>query len=135
MSTIRSSSQGILSDDRAEQREEIIALLTKAYWMELETVINYVANSVNPDGVRAQEIIESLREDVQEELGHAQQFANRIKELYGVVPSSIDFTPEQTYLAPPEHQTDIVHVIKGVIEAETGAIEHYNAIIDATEES
>ena len=70
------------------------------------------------------------REDVQEELGHAQQFATRIKELYGVVPGSVDFTPEQTYLAPPEHQTDIVHVIKGVIEAETGAIEHYNRIIE-----
>ena len=133
MSTIRSSSQGILSDDKAGQREEIIALLTKAYWMELETVINYVTNSVNPDGVRAQEIIESLKGDVQEELGHAQQFANRIKELYGVVPSSVDFTPEQTYLAPPEHQTDIVHVIKGVIEAEIGAIEHYNRIIEVTE--
>ena len=134
MATIRNSSQGILSDDRAEAREQIIALLTKAYWMEMETVINYVTNSVNPDGVRAQEIIESLREDVQEELGHAQQFATRIKELYGTVPSSVDFTPEQTYLAPPERQTDIVHVIKGVIEAETGAIEHYNAIIEATEE-
>ena len=132
--TTRSSSQGILSDDRAEAREQIIQMLTKAYWMEMETVINYVTNSVNPDGVRAQEIIESLREDIQEELGHAQQFATRIKELYGVVPSSVDFTPEQTYLAPPEHQTDIVHVIKGVIEAETGAIEHYNAIIEATEE-
>ena len=133
MSTTRSSSQGILSDDRSEQREAIVALLTKAYWMELETVINYVTNSVNPDGVRAQEIIESLKADIQEELGHAQQFANRIKELYGVVPSSVDFTPEQTYLAPPEHQTDIVHVIKGVIEAETGAIEHYNRIIEFTE--
>jgi bacterioferritin len=135
MAITRNSSQGILSDDRAETREQIVAMLTKAYWMEMETVINYVTNSVNPDGVRAQEIIESLREDIQEELGHAQQFANRIKELYGVVPSSIDFTPEQTYLAPPERQTDIVHVIKGVIEAETGAIEHYNAIIEATEET
>ncbi len=133
MSTTRSSSQGILSDDRSEQREAIVALLTKAYWMELETVINYVTNSVNPDGVRAQEIIESLKADIQEELGHAQQFANRIKELYGVVPSSVEFTPEQTYLAPPEPQTDIVHVIKGVIEAETGAIEHYNRIIEFTE--
>jgi bacterioferritin len=27
-----------------------------------------------------------------------------------------------------------VHVIKGVIEAETGAIEHYNALIKATED-
>jgi bacterioferritin len=133
MAQTRNSSQGILSDEKAETREEIIGLLTKAYWMELETVINYVANSVNPDGVRAQEIIESLSEDVQEELGHAQQFASRIKELYGVVPSSVDFTPEQTYLAPPEEQTDIVHVIKGVIEAETGAIEHYNRIIEVTD--
>jgi bacterioferritin len=94
-------------------------------------VMSYIANSVNPDGVRAQEIIESLREDVQEELGHANQFANRIKELYGVVPGSLEFKPEQTYLQPAEHQTDIVHIIRGVIEAETGAIEHYNRIIES----
>ena len=108
-------------------------MLTKAYWMELETVMSYIANSTNPDGVRAQEIIESLQQDVQEELGHAQQFATRIKELYGVVPGSMDFKAEQSYLQPPDQQTDIVHVIKGVIEAESGAIEHYNAIIEFTE--
>jgi bacterioferritin len=116
-----------------DDREQIIEMLTKAYWMELETVISYITNSTNPDGVRAQEIIESLQEDVQEELGHAQQFAARIKELYGVVPGSMDFKAEQSYLQPPDHQTDIVHVIKGVIEAESGAIEHYNAIIEFTE--
>src|SRR6195952_6155592 len=124
---------GILSDDMASEREELIGMLTKAYWMELETVMSYITNSTNPDGVRAQEIIESLQKDVQEELGHAQQFATRIKELYGVVPGSMSFTPEQTYLQPPEHQTDVVHVIKGVIAAETGAIEHYNAVIEFTE--
>jgi bacterioferritin len=134
MSSIRSSSQGILSDDNAEKREEIIGLLTKAYWMELETVMSYLANSINPDGVRAQEIIESLKTDVQEELSHAQQFGERIKELYGVVPGSLEFTAEQSYLQPPEHQTDIVHVIKGVIEAETGAIEHYNHIVEVTDQ-
>jgi bacterioferritin len=116
-----------------EERERIIEMLTKAYWMELETVISYITNSTNPDGVRAQEIIESLKKDVQEELGHAQEFATRIKELYGVVPGSMDFNAEQSYLQPPDHQTDIVHVIKGVIEAESGAIEHYNAIIEFTE--
>jgi bacterioferritin len=125
--------QGILSDENREKREEIIALLSKAYWMELETVMSYIANSVNPDGLRAQEIVESLQEDIQEELAHAQQFAARIKELYGVVPGSLGFAAEQTYLQPPERQTDIVHVIKGVIEAETGAIEHYNRIIEATD--
>ena len=130
---VRSSSQGILSDESTEQREQIVALLTKAYWMELETVMSYLANSINPDGVRAQEIVESLRKDVHEELGHAQRFGERIKELYGVVPGSLDFAAEQSYLQPPTHQTDVVHVIKGVIEAETGAIEHYNRIIEATD--
>jgi bacterioferritin len=130
---VRSASQGILSDDNAAKREELIELLKKAYWMEIETVMSYIANSINPDGVRAQEIIESLQGDITEELGHAQKFANRIKELYGVVPGSLDFTAEQSYLQPPEHQTDIVHVIKGVIEAETGAIEHYNHIIEFTD--
>ena len=131
--TTRTSSQGILADENSEKREEIIELLTKAYWMELETVMSYIANSVNPDGLRAQEIVESLQEDIQEELGHAQQFAARIKELYGVVPGSLEFSAEQSYLQPPDQQTDIVHVIKGVIEAETGAIEHYNRIIEVTD--
>jgi bacterioferritin len=131
--TTRPASQGILADENRDKREEIIGLLTKAYWMEIETVMSYITNSVNPDGLRAQEIVESLQEDIQEELGHAQQFAQRIKELYGVVPGSLDFSAEQSYLQPPEQQTDIVHVIKGVIEAETGAIEHYNRIIEVTD--
>ena len=125
--------QGIVSEDKQAERDELIALLTKAYWMEIETVMSYIANSTNPDGVRAQEIIESLKQDIQEELGHAQEFANRIKELYGVVPGSLEFAAEQSYLQPPEHQTDIVHVIKGVIQAESGAIEHYNRIIEFCE--
>jgi bacterioferritin len=126
----RTAGAGILAEENREKREEIIGLLCKAYWMEIETVVSYIANSVNPDGVRAQEIIEALREDVQEELGHAQQFAQRIKELYGVVPGSLEFQAEQSYLQPPDRQTDTVHIIRGVIEAETGAIEHYNRIID-----
>ena len=81
-------SEGILSSEMKEKRQEIIELLKQAYFMELETVINYVTNATNPDGVRAQEIKESLEEDIQEELTHARQFASRIKELYGVVPGS-----------------------------------------------
>ena len=130
---VRTSTEGILAEENRGKRDEIVELLTKAYWMEIETVMSYIANSVNPDGLRAQEIVESLEEDIQEELGHAQRFAQRIKELYGVVPGSLDFRAEQTYLQPPEQQTDIVHVIRGVIEAETGAIAHYNRIIEATD--
>jgi bacterioferritin len=128
------ASEGILAPENDEKRGQIIELLEKAYWMEIETVMSYTANSVNPDGVRAQEIRESLQEDIQEELGHARQFAERIKELWGVVPGSKEFAAEQAYLQPPEHQTDIVHVIKGVIEAEKGAIEHYTRIVEETDQ-
>ena len=127
------TSGDIMASESEEKRDQIIGLLTKAYWMEVETVMSYIANSVNPDGVRAMEIRESLEEDVQEELGHAKQFAERIKELYGVVPGSLDFTAEQDYLQPPDDQVDIVHVIRGVIEAEQGAIEHYSRIIEETD--
>ena len=129
----RTATQGILSDELTEKREEIVELLARAYWMEIETVMSYVANAINPDGLRAQEIRESLEEDIEEELGHARQFGNRIKELYGVVPGSEDFTAEQSFLQPPDRQTDLAHIVRGVIEAETGAIEHYNRIIEVTD--
>ena len=133
MSEAAVGSKDILAEENSEKREQVIELLQKAYWMEIETVMSYIANSVNPDGIRAQEIKESLQEDIQEELGHAQQFAQRIKELYGVVPGSEAFTAEQSFLQPPGDQVDIVHVIKGVIEAEAGAIEHYARIIEFTD--
>ena len=127
-------SQGILSEEMSEKRETIVELLKIAYFMELETVMNYVTNSINPDGVRAQEVKESVEEDIQEELAHAQQFAARIKELYGVVPGSMDFKASQDTLQPPKDQVDVVHVIKGVIDAEDGAIRHYTRIVEETEE-
>jgi bacterioferritin len=129
------TSHGILAEENQSDRDEIVEMLKTAYWMEIETVMSYIANSVNPDGIRAQEIVESLRADVLEELGHAQEFATRIKELYGVVPGSQEFAASQSFLQPPDQQTDIVHVIKGVIAAETGAIAHYETIIEATDGS
>ena len=126
----RSAATGVFAEENKEKREQLVEMLKKAYWMEIETVMSYIANTINPDGVRAREVVENLEQDIQEELGHAQQFGNRIKELYGVVPGSLDFAAEQSYLQPPDEQTDIVHVIRGVIEAENGAIEHYQRIIE-----
>src|ERR1044072_3124203 len=126
-------SKGIFDSANLEKREQVVELLRKAYWMEIETVVSSLAASVNLDGVRAKEIKESLGEDVEEELGHAKRFAERIKELYGVVPGSEDFAAEQSFLQPPEEQTDIVHVIRGVIKAETGAVEHYRRMGEETD--
>jgi bacterioferritin len=131
MPDVHHSQTGILSETQAGKREEIVALLTRAYWMEMETVMSYLANAAHLDGVRAEEIAGALDEDVDEELGHARKFAGRIKELYGTPPGSLEFTAEQTFLQPPDDATDVVAVIKGVIEAEAGAIAHYNQIIEA----
>jgi bacterioferritin len=108
---------------------KIIAALEDAYWKELETVQNYIANSINLDGVRAEEIKSSLAADVTEELGHAQQLAQRIKVLGGRVPGSFGFEARQKELQPPRDTTDVVGVIKGVIAAEQDAIEGYNRLI------
>jgi bacterioferritin len=124
-------SAGILAPANAAKREEILGLLERAYWMEVETVMSYLANAAALDGIRAEEIAEALDADVDEELGHARKFAGRIKELYGTPPGSLEFTAEQRNLQPPEDPTDVVTVIRGVIEAEAGAIEHYNRIIEA----
>lgn len=112
-----------------EKNQEIITELTKAYWMEIETVMNYIANSVHLDGVRAEEIKKSLAADVTEEIGHAQQLADRIKTIGGALQGSQQFTASQASLQPPADSTDVVAVIKGVIDAENGACEQYNKII------
>jgi bacterioferritin len=122
---------GILAPANADKRAEILALLERAYWMEMETVMSYVANAAALDGIRAEEIAEALDADVDEELGHARKFAARIKDLYGTPPGTEQFSAEQASLQPPADATDVVAVIRGVIEAEAGAIEHYNRVIEA----
>lgn len=112
-----------------EKLKEIIHELRVAFFMELETVMNYIANSVHLDGVRAEEIKKSLSADVQAEIGHAQQLADRIKTIGGALPGSKEFVAMQDTLQPPTRTTDLVSVIKGVIDAEDTACKQYKKII------
>jgi bacterioferritin len=113
-----------------DKREEIIKELKKSYAMELETVQNYLANSVDLDGVRAEEIKKSLAADIPAELMHATQLAKRIKVLEGRVPGSLELERDQKFLQPPQDSTDVVTVIRGVIKAEEGAIAQYQKIVE-----
>jgi len=107
----------------------IIKELILSYAMELETVQNYIAASVNLDGVRSDVIKKALAADVVTEVQHAQLLATRIKTIGGVVPGSLDLPRSQKFLQPTKDTTDLVAVIKGVIAAEEGAVAQYNKII------
>lgn len=116
----------------AENKEQVISLLSTAYSMEIETVLNYLAISVNLDGVRAEEIKKSLAADVTEEIMHAQQLGQRIKQLGGLVPGATAVTLSNQ-IQPNDKTTDVVGVIKAVIDAEEQACAHYNKVIKATD--
>lgn len=115
--------------------DRVIEVLQKGYSDEIETVMNYQTNAIILDGVRAEEIKESLQEDIQEELHHAEQLGQRLKQLGARPPSSMEFTASQEALQPPEDSTDVPAVINGVLEAEEDAIATYRELIDAAEEA
>jgi bacterioferritin len=117
----------------SEKTGEIINELCVAYGMELETVQNYIANSIDLDGVRSDIVKKALAADVTAEISHAQMLGQRIKTLGGRVPGSLSNDRNQKYLQPPEDSTDVISVIKGVIKAEEGAIRQYNKIIKLCE--
>jgi bacterioferritin len=119
--------------EMAVTKEQIIASLVKAYNMEVETVLNYLGNSLHMEGVRAEFIKQALATDIQEELGHAQQLGHRIKQLGGSIPGSLGLKMEQSSLQPQLDTTDVVDVIRGVLKAEEDAIAQYNHIIRQTD--
>jgi bacterioferritin len=118
-----------MKNSKKSKNQDIIRELSVAFAMELETVQNYIANSVHLDGVRSDVIKKALAADVATEITHARQLAQRIKTIGGRVPGSLDNRCDQTYLQPPKDTTDVIKVIKGVIKAEEGAIAQYNKII------
>jgi len=111
--------------------QEVTDLLKKAYSDEIETVMNYLTNSIILDGVSAEEVKESLETDIQEELHHAEMLGQRLKQLDERPPASYDFEARQESLQPPENSTDVLSVINGVLDAEEDAIETYRSLISA----
>ena len=115
--------------------DRVIELLRKAYSDEIETVMNYQTNAIVLDGVRAEEIKESLQQDIQEELAHAEQLGQRLKQLEARPPGSEEFVARQSSLQPPADSTDVLSVIDGVLDAEEDAIAAYRDLIAAAEEA
>lgn len=116
--------------------DEVIRLLRTAYNDEIETVMNYLTNSFVLEGVRAEEVKESLRTDAkEEELVHAEMLAERLSEIDARPPASFEFEAGQESLQPPEDSVNVLSVIDGVIEYEEEAIETYRSLIRASQEA
>lgn len=130
MATQKSESK---QNKRQENKQQIVQMLQKAYRMEVETVVNYLANSISLDGMQAEEVKRALASDVTEELGHARRLAQRLKQIGGRIPGSLELKFDQESLRPPQSTTDVKSVINGVIEAESSAIEHYRGVIHHAE--
>ena len=120
---------------KAGKHQATIVALQKAYSMEMETVANYLADSVNLDGVMAEEIKKTLITEVAAELEHARRLANRIKQLHGHVPGPTDIEITHSHMDAGDSRTDVEAVIRAVIADESAATEHYRQIIQDTEGS
>lgn len=113
--------------------QNITQELSRAYAMEMETVQNYLANSVNLVGIRAEEIKRAMSTDVLKELDHARKVAQRMHVLGGQVPGSMSLSADQATLQPPANPADVVSVIHGAIDAENDAITQYSKLITLCE--
>jgi bacterioferritin len=116
-----------------DKTKEIIAELKKSYAIELETMQNYLANSINLEGTEAELVRKSLEEEITLKLKHARRLAKRINVLGGRLPGSLALPRDQVVLQPPSDNADVMAVVRGVIGANEISISQYQKIIRLTE--
>jgi bacterioferritin len=116
-----------------DKTKEIVTELKRSYAIELETMQNYLANSIDLEGANAEPIRKSLEDEVALKLKHARRLAKRIKVLGGRLSGSLELSRDQNLLQPPFDNTDPMAVIRGVISANEASISQYQKIIQLTE--
>jgi bacterioferritin len=118
---------------RVDKTKEIISELKRSYGIELETVQNYLANSIGLGGTDAAVIKKSLEEQITLKLKHARRLAKRINVLGGRLPGSLELPRNQNLLQPPPDNSDVMAVVRGVISVTEASIGQYQKIINLTE--
>jgi bacterioferritin len=116
-----------------DKTKEIVTELKRSYAIELETMQNYLANSIDLEGTNADPIKKSLEDEVALKLKHARRLAKRIHVLGGRLPGSLELSRDQNSLQPPLDNTDALAVIQGLISANEASINQYQKIIQLTE--
>jgi bacterioferritin len=117
-----------------DKARDVVSGLKKSYAMELESVQNYLANSIHLEGPAADKVKKVLENAASNELQHARRLAMRIKILGDRVPGSLELPRDQNYLQPPIDNRDSVTIIRGALTATDAAIAHYQVMIQITED-
>ena len=105
-----------------DKTKEIITELKRSYAIELETMQNYLANSIDLEGADVEGIRKSLEEQVTLKLKHARRLAKRINVLGARLPGSLELPRNQNLLQPPLDNADAMAVIRGVMSANEASI-------------
>jgi bacterioferritin len=116
-----------------DKTREIITELKRSYAIELETIQNYLANSIDLQGPEADLVRKSLEDEITLKLKHARRLAKRINVLGGRLPGSLALPRNQYLLQPPLDNSDVMAVIRGVLNANELSISQYQKIIHLTE--
>jgi bacterioferritin len=112
-----------------DKTKEIITELKRSYAIELETIQNYLANSIDLEDTASEAIRKSLDKEGTLKLKRARRLAKRIHVLGGRVPGSLELQRNQNLLQPPLEKGNIVAVIRGVISVNEVSIKQYEKII------
>ena len=129
---------GLLAPEHGDEQQRegeqraIVELLTRAYWMEIETVMHYIAASTNQEGACGVAVSAALTRGAEEEVEHARRLGRRVGELHGVFPGDQGLAADADYPQTPGRQPDVGTMIESVLATETSAIRHYSRIMRAT---
>lgn len=121
--------KGAMTAGYTADRETVIKLLNHALATELVCVLRYKYHYYMASGINSQAIKAEFLEHANEELGHADQIAERITQLDGKPNFSPDGLASRSH-ADYVEGTDLVDMIKENLVAERIAIDSYREMID-----
>jgi bacterioferritin len=121
--------KGAMTAGYTADRETVIKLLNHALATELVCVLRYKYHYYMASGINSQAIKAEFLEHANEEMGHADQIAERITQLDGKPNFSPDGLQSRSHADYVEGH-DLVDMIKENLVAERIAIDSYREMID-----
>jgi bacterioferritin len=105
---------------------EVIKDLNSAYADEWLAHYQYFLYAQVIEGIDAETLKTKLEEQSNDELNHAKELINRIRELGGEPTTNVMDVSTCGFSDPPEDTSDLISIVELVLKGERCAIEKYN---------